>query len=386
MDDVGAKIAATRTARRMTQRQLAESAAVSLSLLRKVEQGTRPATDRTLEALAVALGVPPDVLAGRRARTDSRVHSVIPALRQAIDAYDLPDDGPVRALPDLRRVVQEMTVQRLSSRYTVIAETVPPVLAELTRAVHTMPGPDAQQAAGLLTIAYRAADAVAYKYGYYDLSARLVELMRWSAVQSAEPVLAATAAYVRTEVFFASQNLRPGLRALEQAIEAMTPVTLAENAALGALHMRAAVVAARLTEDLRVVDEHLAEARRLAHAVPEGIYTGTAFGPASLHVHEVSVAVELGDAARAVQAAGRQVPLNDLPAERRSHYWIEVARAQLWLGMRRQALRSLHEARHAAPQHVREHPHVRDALVTLLRLSVTPSRPLVAFAEWARAI
>jgi tetratricopeptide (TPR) repeat protein len=258
-------------------------------------------------------------------------------------------------------------------------------------------GPERRAAAGLLASAYRSADSVAYKYGYYDLSARVIELMRRAADIAEDAALIATAAYVRTEVFFAAgRNLAPGLRALEIALNDLPDPTSPDlRAAAGSLHMRAAVVAARLTEDFAAVDEHLKEARRLAKGMPESIYNGTAFGPASLHVHEVSVAVELGDAARAVElheratgkTAGRsKVRLDGLPPERRSHYFIDLARAQLWLGIRDEAFQSLREARQIAPQHVREHPFVRDAVVKLLRLHVSPPHSLVAFAEWARAI
>ncbi|MGK5555220.1 helix-turn-helix domain-containing protein [Actinomadura kijaniata] len=389
MDEkTGRRIAATRIARRMTQQQLADAALISLSTLRKAEQGARPITDRTLEAVAGALGVQADVLTGQqRPRTDSRVHAAIPAIRTAIDAYDLPDDGPVRPLPALHQAVEGMTRLRLASQYTRIAETAPPLLAELTRAIQDRDGGRRRQAATLLTAATRAADAVAYKAGYYDLSARMVELMRWAARQADDPLVEATAAYVRTETFFASRNLAPGLRALELALDQLPELTtVSARAAAGALHMRAAVVAARLTEAPACVAEHMAAARRLAAEVPEGVYAGTAFGPASVHAHEVSVAVELGDAARAVEVAAQPVGLDDLPAERRSHHHIEVARARLWLGLRDEAFDSLQEARRTAPQHVREHPYVRDILVTLLRLHVSPPHALVAFAEWARAI
>lgn len=385
--EIGRRVAALRNARRMTQPALAAAAHVSLSSLRKVEQGSRPITDRVLRALADALGVDPDRLTGRRADSDSRVHGAIPAVRTAIDAYDLPEDGPVWPLARLRASVGQATRQRLTSQYTRLAETVPSVLAELTRAVHHGPEAERRETASLLAAAYRAADAVAYKYGYYDLSGRLVELMRWAAAINGDPVLLATASYVRTEVFFASGNLAPGLRALEVAAAALpSPATDHARAAVGALHMRAAVLAARMLEDSSIVIDHLSVASSLAAQVPEGIYNGTAFGPASMRIHKVSVAVEMGDGARAVEVAGAWEPPQDLPAERRSHFFIDLARAQLWIGSREDAFCSLQAARQIAPQHVREHPYVRDALVTLLRLHRSPSRPLVSYAEWSRAL
>ncbi|WP_067459190.1 helix-turn-helix domain-containing protein [Actinomadura macra] len=390
---IGHRIAATRVARRFTQVQLAEAACISLSTLRKVEQGKRSPGDRVLKSVAGALGVEPEVLAGHRICTDSRVHAAIPDIRSAIDAYDVPDDGPVRPLDRLREATEAATRYRLTAQYTRLAKELPPLLVELSRAVLDE-GPGRRYPAGLLFSAYRSADAVAYKYGYYDLSARLIELMRRSAQISEDPALIATAAYVRTEVFFAGgRDLTSGLRALEIALDAIPDLASPDLwAAAGALHMRAAVVAARLTGDFTAVDDHLQEARRRAEDVPEGIYNGTAFGPASLQVHEVSVAVELGDPARAVQLAGgggdagQKIGLDGLLAERRSHYFIDLARARLWLGKRDGAFEALQTARRIAPQHVREHPFVRDALVTLLRLHMSPPHQLVAFADWARAI
>ncbi|MFI0448370.1 transcriptional regulator [Actinomadura sp. 6N118] len=290
-------------------------------------------------------------------------------------------------MAQLRTAAEAATKQRLTSQYSRLAETAPPLLAELTRATHTGPAAMRREAAELLTAVYRAADAVAYKYGYYDLSARLIELMRWAARRAENPVLAATTAYVRTEVFFASSNLEAGLRALEDALaNLVVPESTAGQASFGALHMRAAVVAARLSEDPQVIEEHFREARRLTERVPEGIYNGTAFGPASLRIHEVSVAVELGDATGAIEAAGNWAPPDTLPAERRSHFFIDLHRAQLWLGLRDDAFESLQVARRIAPQHVREHSYVRDGLVTLLRLHKAPSHALIRYAEWARAI
>jgi acyl-CoA reductase-like NAD-dependent aldehyde dehydrogenase len=43
---------------------------------------------------------------------------------------------------------------------------------------------------------------VAYKHGAKDLSARLIELMRWAAPAVDEPLLGAAVAYVRAETFF----------------------------------------------------------------------------------------------------------------------------------------------------------------------------------------
>ncbi|MFJ8982838.1 helix-turn-helix domain-containing protein [Streptomyces sp. NPDC102282] len=190
---VGRRIAYYRAAARprMTQQQLAEAAHVALGTIRKIEQGERGVTDDTLDAIAAALGVDPSRLVADREHVSSRVRDALPALSAAIAAYDVPDDGPVRPLPELRSAVAQTTAWRLSAQYLQIARAVPDLLAELPRAAAGSPPERAREVAALLVTAYRSADAVAYKYGARDLSARLVELMRWAAPAAQDPLLTA---------------------------------------------------------------------------------------------------------------------------------------------------------------------------------------------------
>lgn len=386
---LGLRIATIRNARSLTQNQLADAALVSPSTIRKVERGIRTPGYDILHAIADALQVTADHLLEGPGHTDSRVHLAVPAIRAAIASYDLPDDGPVRPLNELAVRVQKMVEQRLNSEYARLVDGLAPLLAELQRAVQHYQGADRQQAARLLAAAYRSADAAAYKYGHPDLSGRLVELIRWAAGITEDPALDATAAYIRTETFFASDILPAGLRALQAAIDA-APATGSEEmqAAVGALHMRAAVVAGRM-RDTDTARAHLTDAAAATIRVREGVYHGTAVGPDSLQIHQLAVAVELGDGAdlqAALDAANVWAPPCALPAERRSHYYIDLARAQMQLGRRQHAWESLQVARKIAPQHVREHGQVRTELATLIRLDRTRNEQLLAFARWARAI
>lgn len=193
------RVAEVRALRRLTQSQLATAAAVSLSLIRKIEQGSRRATPDMLEAIAAALDVEPGALTGAPEYTESRVHALLPDLRRALESYDMPDDGPVRSLAELRVAVSDTVDWRLASQYTRIAQHLPALLEELCRAVQLHHGADQQEAFRLLALAYRAADGVAYKLGYRDLSSRIIELMRWAASGAADELLDAAVAYVRTE-------------------------------------------------------------------------------------------------------------------------------------------------------------------------------------------
>ncbi|MFE6283652.1 helix-turn-helix domain-containing protein [Streptomyces sp. NPDC057877] len=387
---VGSRIAYYRSVMRpkLTQQQLADAATVSLGTIRKIERGERGLSDSTLEAIAQALGVDPACLVADRGSAHTRVREALPALSAALATYDVPVDGPVRPLHVLRHAVAEAIRWRLAAQYTRIARNLPDLLTELSRAYHTTTGAERSELASLLVRAYRSADAVAYKFGAHDLSARLIELMRWADSEVGDPLLSASVAYVRTEVFFVAHSHTAGLRVLEQALDAApAPTAAPEIAATGALHMRAAVIAGR-ARDASAAVAHLRAASTLADQVPEGVYCGTAFGPDSVKTHEVSVAVSLGDehVGLALDVADEWKPPKGLPAERRSGFYIEVARAQLWSGLVDDAFESLKVARHIAPQHTREHPWVREDAATLRRLKRADSETLTNFAEWCAAI
>jgi transcriptional regulator with XRE-family HTH domain len=348
---IGRRIAYHRSVARLTQHQLAAAANIHVGTLRKIERGARGVGDNVLEAIAGALGVDPSLLLSDRQQASSRIQQAIPALSAAIAAYDLPDDGPVRPLPELRTAVHDAMGWRLASQYVQIITHVPGLLTELFRALHNAPPAGQPEMARLLVSACRSADAVAYKFGAHDLSARLIELMRWVAPRAEDQLLDAAVAYVRTETFFAAYAHGAGLRALETAVDsAPAPGHVPAVAARGALHMRAAVIAGR-AGDADAADTHLAEARRYGDQVPEGIYAGTAFGPSSVRIHEVSVAVSLGSdhVHRALDVAREWAPPVDLPAERRSGFYIELGRAQLWAGLPDDAFESFKVARKIAP-------------------------------------
>lgn len=227
------------------------------------------------------------------------------------------------------------------------------------------------------------ADALCDKFGYPDLSARTVELIRWAAGRSGDSVLVGVAAYVRAEAFFANHRPAAGLRALDEACGPLVDDGSREALAIyGSLHMRAGVLAARAGL-LEAAASHLVEAREVGRHIRDAVYRGTAFGPSSVRIHEVAAAAEAGDSKAVLhKAAGWQPPLA-VPAERRSHYFIELARAQLWAGCRDEALISLYAARRIAPQHARHNPRVRETARTLIRLQRQPGETLLGFARWA---
>lgn len=318
-----------------------------------------PASSRA--SFPSATPVPQEAAAGEP------VSSEILVLRRLVDVYDLPDDGPVRPLSELLQITEALIAWRLNSDYSRILVKLPELLPELTRALTQLSGTERTQVAQCLVQAYRAADAVADKFGYYDLSAQIIGVMRWAAEQSGDPLAVAVTSYVRGETFFADGQLAAGRRMLERAADQLSPGTsAAASAVYGSLHMRAAVTAARAGLPALARD-HLAEAQAMANQLTEGVFLGTAFGPGSVRIHEVTLALDLQEPETALAVAAGWSPPENLPAERRSHFYVDIAQAQLLMGRHEAALDVLNTARTIAPEHICAHPQVRDTLTMLVR-------------------
>lgn len=299
-------------------------------------------------------------------KTDAEWKQRIALLSSLVNRYDLPDDGRVRSLGKLQREVSAIIRCRLNSHYSCLVDRLPDLLSELSRALFTYQGQKHAHAARLLVQAYRAADAVADKAGLHDLSARTIQVLLWAADQTGDEVTRAAATYVRGENFFCTGEHEVGRRMLECAANHLTLADPRSWAAYGALHMRAAVFAAKEGRPQQATT-HLAEASLAAQHTREAVYTGTAFGAGSVRVHQVTLALESEDPDQALAAASGWVPPQELPAERASHYFIDVARAHSLLGRHDAVLDTLHKAWQRAPEHTRLSSHVRELSGNLLR-------------------
>jgi transcriptional regulator with XRE-family HTH domain len=374
-----------RVQRGWAQAELGRLVHVSGTLIAKMERAERrpqPAVARSLDALLAADGELARLAAAAlraqalerqsiELRADPRNWPLtglgadwapgINELRRLADNYDQPEDGDVRALGDLRTSVRNLINWRLNSEYSHLVRVLPGLIPELTRALQASREPE--EVAGHLAQAWRAADAVATKLGLVDLSARLIHVMGWAAAQSGENGLAlAATSYVRAETFFVSGQMQAGHLMLARAA-ARVSVGSSDPAAAqyGALHMRAAIAAARAGM-IDAARDHLAEARSMAERVPEGTWEGTAFGPQSVRIHEVSAAVELNTPEDALARAESWEPPDWLPAERRSHYFVDVARAYIAVRQYDAAFDALHKAREIAPENVGVDPRVKETL------------------------
>ena len=377
------RLARQRRAMGMTQEQLAAVVGMGTdrSTVYRWERGEVTPPARKQPRLARALGVSStqliDLLAsqsrrvgGNRSRNGAGgaaqdapsdvVAAQIPVMRRVLDSRDLPAEGRTRPFDELRVAVLSVLNKRLRSEYAALATEVPPLLAELYRAASDCPSDQRRQYARLLVQGYRAADALADKYGYYDLSARIIELLQGEASRTEDELVEASGSYVRGETFFASGDLSTGRDMLERAADRMNVAGSGTAAATyGTLHMRAAVLAARAGQAVQA-REHIEEAQQVAQGVNEGVHLGTVFGATSVRIHRLSLAVELGDISAALRAAAGWQPPTSLPGERRSHFYIDLARAYHLADRPQQTLDALYTARSIAPEHVRSHQQVHD--------------------------
>ena len=106
-EHIGARIAAERKLRGLTQYQLADRACVSVSLLRKVEQGSKPASAALLSSVARALRIEQATLTGQPYFSGNRkldaVHDLIPELRRELSQHGVAYTRLGVALPGLLR-------------------------------------------------------------------------------------------------------------------------------------------------------------------------------------------------------------------------------------------------------------------------------------------
>ncbi|MER5363113.1 helix-turn-helix transcriptional regulator [Streptomyces sp. NPDC002785] len=392
----GARIAAYRRLHRLTQKQLASKAAVSYSLLVKVEQGRRPASGSFIAAVARAMGVPVTTFTGQPYTTDhahDRLDSPLADLRAALDNYDFPlDELPVRALPEIAADVHAVLLARRGANFGRIVAMAPPLVDELVQVSQTAQGQSAEEAHRLLAHVYRSAYDVAYGLGLSDLVSLLLSRMNYSTQRAGDPYLMSLYGYMRAYSTFATGRHEVGRKIITKARETIDPgVRAGELPALcsaGNLHLRAAMLATRQGDADSAQDE-LAEARRLAEQLGREVVGGArdgahiqSFGPTNVAIHAAAVEMELGNHGKSLQLAKLVQPQADYFPDRLGHFWIDTARSQLWTGKADAALVSLLKARRVAPQQAKYHPSVRETVAGLVHAARRTPDTLIGYASW----
>jgi transcriptional regulator with XRE-family HTH domain len=374
-DAIGRRIAHARKLRGFTQIGLAARAHVSKSLVAQVESGHKSATPSLIAAVSRALDVDVTDLTGQPYRgTDARsdrIYAAIPQIRQALVYWDIPPilDVPPRSMDDLAAETERVGRLRMQASYVELGVLLPALMKELTVRAHQARGSERSRAFRLLADTYTAVDSMAYKLGYMDLFALAVERMSWAASQSDDPMLGPVSAIRRSSAFLATGAWDGGMRLLDRAAREIEDDLSHHPAALsvlGTVHLRTAIMAARGGRASPAWDG-VSRAREVSSRVGRDTRDyGLLFGPANVTIHEVAVAVELGDADEAIRRGAHLALPSGLPRERSSHHYIDLSRAWLWQRDHVKALACVVKAEQLAPQRTRYHPMARETVTRLL--------------------
>ncbi|MEN3362209.1 MAG: hypothetical protein V7637_6191 [Mycobacteriales bacterium] len=388
-EHIGGRIASRRKLKGLTQQQLADRAHVSVSLLRKVEQGVKPASPALVAAVAKTLHADRADLTGQPYRTGDRahdaVHEFVPDIRRELVAYRMaPADGPAAMrLPELRAAVAEVSRRRHGTNLYALGTQLPTVLADLRAASFTHQGTEREQVMGLWAETWYAARQFLWKLGHGDLCSRVADRYEWAAEQSGDPL-----AMVLSHVFHAGEldsagDWRGARTVMSGALESLDPPKSPQEVSVrGFLHLMSAYMAAHAGDE-RDVWAHHTEAEHLARQLggDRDDYR-LAFGPTNVAIWGCALGVEMMDGGLAVERADRVHITDRTPAERAGHHYIDLARAHLLRNDRRATLEALLMARLIAPQETRYSPMARETVHTLAAAERRSTDSLRGLAAW----
>ncbi|MGH8917622.1 MAG: helix-turn-helix domain-containing protein [Actinomycetes bacterium] len=371
----GRRVAVRRKKLGYSQAQFARVLDRSVAWLSQVERGVRK-IDRmsVLDRLATALELPLTALtADRTAVAAEPAASVLSLALSSSDALCavLSATGPVAvAVGSLQARAERAWEHAQESRYDEAAGLLVELLPELEHAQRHTDGARHRLVCVVKANAYHTAAAVLAKLGDTAAAWVAVERAVQAAARTDDPLLMAEGAFRLSLVLQGARRFDLSMRAATSAAAAIAELSAdgaPEAIALhGALHLQVAVAAAALNNAAQAYDQ-LALAQHDADRLgADRNDHGTEFGPTDVLLHEIAVAVELGDAGRALRVAER-IDLSVVSPRRHGRLLIDVARAHAQLRQTEAVVSSLRHAIQVAPEQVRSHSQVRDLLGELLR-------------------
>lgn len=381
---LGRKIAAERKRRGLSQPELARMIGRSVAWVSQVERGVRR-IDRmsVLETLAEALDVPLAELAAEApvvaAVTEeppgagglrlllSGVHS----LKAMLNGHDSPALGMLAAKVDRAWGLTH------AGRYTDLTDLLRSVIPDLETAARALPESERPQVYELMATAYQACSAALAKLGEPEAAWIASDRAMAAAERAGNPLLVAAGAFRLVFVFLAARHYDQAEETARTAADALWHLADSgqpEAMSLwGALTLQRAVTESR-SGDAGAAYEHLDRAREMAARLGPGRNDyNTEFGPANVILHEIAVAVELGDAGRALRAA-EAADAADLSPERQARMLMDVARAHTQRRHVAEAVAALLRAEAITPEQTRTHDLVRQLVSDLLTMQ-DPASP-----------
>jgi hypothetical protein len=393
---LGRKIAAERRRRGLSQPELARILRRSVAWLSQVERGVRK-VDRmsVLETIATALEIPLAELAAEApvvaAVTEEPpgaaglrlVLSGAYALRAMLDGRRPP------ALSTLRRKSREAWELTHAGRYTDLTDLLRGLVPDIETAARALPEAQRAEAYELMASTYQACSAALAELGEPEAAWIAADRAMAAAERAGNAMLVAAGAFRLVLVFLAARHYDQAEETASTAAEALQArANDGDPQAVslwGGLTLQRAVAASRVN-DSDAAYGHLEQAAQVAARLGEGRNDyNTEFGPANVALHEIAVAVELGDAGRALRAAN-SVDATGLSPERRARMLIDVARAHAQRRQVTEAVAALRQAEDITPEQVSGHELVRQLVSDLLAMQEPPSPELRELAARVGAV
>jgi transcriptional regulator with XRE-family HTH domain len=391
-DHIGRRIADQRKRAGITQQSLADTAGYSLSLIKQVETGAKPATPALVATIAQTLHVDLGTLTGQPDHTLLRADALDLLVAPIRDALDLFDIGPSRDADRPREwnvlhvIAEDQCKLVRDGHIRQVAQLLPALIEEATARAYLSPAGTSEPWAVLGSV-YRTAYDVATKLGFQDLAAIALDRMAWAGEKASDPALGALRHYMRALVATRLGRYSHGHRLVDagQALLQQADNLLERTALTGQLHLGSAVLAARAGNRDQAL-AHLDEADRAAAVTGEvPRLRWVSFGPTNTAAHRVAALAELHDYPAAVAAANALTVPADWPASRAARHHVETAHARLWSGDKDGSLRDLQTARRLAPQQTRYDVTVRETIAGLVRAQRTTPDTLQNMAAWVGA-
>jgi tetratricopeptide (TPR) repeat protein len=231
----------------------------------------------------------------------------------------------------------------------------------------------------LMALTYQACSAALAKLSEPEAAWIAADRAMAASERAGNPLLVAAGAFRLVFVFITARHYGQAEETARTAAEALSPLAdQGDPQAMslwGGLTLQRAVVAARINDPDTAYDQ-LERAQQVAGRLGEGRNDyNTEFGPANVGLQEVAIAVDLGDAGRALRAAAA-VDTSGLSAERRARLLIEVARAHAQRRQADEAVAALLQAEQITPELVRGHALVRQLVSDLLTMQDPPAAEL----------
>lgn len=320
----------------MTQEQLAEAAAVSVGVVRKLERGGT-ASLPSLLAIASTLGTDIAVLLGQQAPRRSMDRDERAALRTLSAAthdaaIGIPADTEPGTVTELRAVVQHADTAYWAGGYTELGTLLAALLPE-ARARYDAAGTDEREAAaGLLADVFQTAGMAANVWGSRDLAYAALTYGRQIAVQAGDDLreahLAATTAWVNLRDGRTAQGFALAAARAERIEPRMSEHDPDRLSVYGQLVTNAAVAASRGGASDNTAREYLSQAHavgaRLGSEYARGGHAQP-YGPLYAATQAMSIAVALGDTAGALRLMDTVRLDETVPLATRARYGLDVA-------------------------------------------------------------